>query len=246
MRDATVEVSVLTLVGVGHVFDITRQVREVIIARRPGVVGLELDRARFAALQQEERRGGPPVYFLMALFQKRVADMYGGTVGQEMLAAAQAAKEVGARVAFVDRDSLEVFRAWIGGMPFRERLKLFASLFTSFFVTKERVDAELAKYEEDQVGYLELFAKELPHTKRVLIDDRNAHMAGVLRSLHADAGRVLAVVGDGHIEGIRSQLADLPLEVIRLRDLRSGSIPSPPSTGDGQSVTFSFGVGGGT
>ena len=246
MRSAAVSGSVLTLVGVGHVFDLSRQLREVILTRRPGVVGLELDRARFAALQQGGRRGGPPLYLLMSLFQKRVADMYGTNVGGEMLAAAQAAKDVGARVALLDRDSLEMFRAWISGMPFRERVKFLVSLFTSFFVTKERVEAELAKYDEDQAGYLELFAQELPHTKRVLIDDRNAHMAGVLRSLHADAGRVVAVVGDGHIEGIRGHLEDLPLEVIRLRDLRSGSPPPAPATGEGQGVTFSFDLGGGT
>lgn len=236
----------LTLVGVGHVFDLTRQVREVILSRRPGVVGLELDRARFYALEHGARRGGPPMYLLMSLFQKRVADMYGTSVGGEMLAAAKAAKDVGARVALLDRDSLEMFRAWIGGMPVRERVKLLVSMFTSFFVTKERVEAELKKYDEDQVGYLEMFAQELPHTKRVLIDDRNVHMAGVLRSLHAEGARVVAVVGDGHVEGIRGHLADLPLEVIRLRDLRSGSTPPPPATEDGQSVTFSFDVGGRT
>ena len=37
-------VPVLTLVGISHVFDLSRQVREVILARQPGVVGLELDR----------------------------------------------------------------------------------------------------------------------------------------------------------------------------------------------------------
>jgi pheromone shutdown protein TraB len=237
---------VLTLVGVGHVFDLARQVREVILSRRPSVVGLELDRARFAALQQGGRRGGPPLYFLLSVFQKRVADMYGGSVGDEMLAAAQAAKDVGARVALLDRDSLEMFRAWMGGMPVRERLKFFASLFTSLFVTKERVEAELAKYDADQAGYLEVFAQELPHSKKVLIDDRNAHMAAELRSLLAVTDRVVAVVGDGHIEGIRRHLADVPLEVIPLRVLRSGSPPPAPATGDGQGVTFSYDVGGGT
>lgn len=246
MGGAHVATSVLTLVGVGHVFDLARQVREVIVARRPSVVGLELDRARFAALQQGGRRGGPPLYFLMSLFQKRAADLYGGNVGDEMLAAAQAAKDVGARLALLDRDSLEMFRAWIGGMPVRERVKFFVSLITSLFVTKERVEAELAKYDEDQAGYLEVVAQELPHTKKVLIDDRNEHMAGVLRSLLADAGSVVAVVGDGHIDGIRRHLADLPLEIIPLRALRSGSPPPPPAAADGQGVTFPFDLGGGT
>jgi len=239
-------VPVLTLVGISHVFDLSRQVREVILARRPGVVGLELDPARFAALQQQGRRGGPPLYFLLSLVQKRIADLYGSNVGGEMIAAAQAAKDVGARVAFIDRDSLELFRAWFRGMTFWERVKVLASIVAGLFVPKERVEAELAKYEEDQAGYLELFGQALPHTKRAMIDDRNAHMADVLRSLHADTARIVAVVGDGHVEGIRGLLADLPLEVIRLKDLRSASSPPPPPTGQGQSITYSFDVRGGS
>jgi len=235
----------ITLVGVGHVFDLRRQLHEVIRARRPRVVGLELDRVRWSALQERERRGGAPVvYRLLSFFQERVADKYGGRVGEEMLAAAEAAREVGAEVALIDKDSGEVFQAMWGGMPFEERVKLVVSIVAGMFVSRRRVESELQKFAADSASYLEEVGQQFPHIKRVLLDDRNTHMAGRLRELHATRDRVVAVVGDGHIDGLRQALADLPVEVIRLRQLRDGPIPAPPEEpAVGASVTFSYDVG---
>ena len=238
----------ITLVGVGHVFDLKRQVREVILGRHPRVVGIELDRVRWIALQDRDMRGDAPVvYRLLSFFQERVADKYGGRVGSEMLAAAEAAKDVGAELALIDRDSAEVFQRVWGGMSFEERVKLLVATVAGLFVTRRRVETELAKYEEDDTGYLREFAQQFPNVKRILIDERNAHMAGSLRSLHAARGRIVAVVGDGHVEGLRQELADLPLEVIRLRELRDGVVPPPPEEPApvlGPSVTFTYDVRG--
>lgn len=237
----------ITLVGVGHVFDLKRQIHEVIAARRPRVVGIELDRVRFTALQSRETRGDAPiVYRLLSFFQERVAEKYGGRVGEEMLAAARAARDVGAELALIDRDSAQVFQEVWGGMSFEERVKLFVASVAGLFVSRRRVERELARYEEDNAAYLDEFAGQFPHIKRVLIDGRDAYMARALRSLYETRGRVLAVVGDGHVEGIRVRLGDLPVEVIRLRDLRSLRPPPPPEEREpapsGTSVSFSFDV----
>ena len=238
--------AVITLVGVGHVFDLKRQVREVIVSRQPRVVGIELDRVRWVALQQRDARGDAPiVYRLLSFFQARVAEKYESHVGDEMLAAADAAREVGADLALIDRDSAEVFRAVWGGMSFEERVRLLVAAIGSIFVSRRRVEKELSRFEADNAGYLEEFGHQFPHTKRVLIDERNAHMARLLREIHGTRGRVVAVIGDGHVEGLRHSLGDLPIEVIRLGDLRSGRIPpAPPSPPGGPSVTFSYDVGG--
>lgn len=221
--------TVITLVGVGHVFDLKRPIRDLIAARRPRVVGIELDRVRFYALQHRDERGdAPPVYRLLAFFQERIADKYGGRVGDEMLAAAEAANESGAELALIDRDSSQVFQEVWGGMSFEERVKMFVSALAGLFVTRGRVEKELARFNEDNASYMGEFAEQFPHVKRVLIDERDAHMARALREIHAARGSVVAVVGDGHVEGLTRQLADLPLEVIRLRDLREGVVPPPP------------------
>ncbi len=47
----------ITLLGVGHVFDIGRSIRSEILARRPKVVALELDAIRYQALLSRTHRG---------------------------------------------------------------------------------------------------------------------------------------------------------------------------------------------
>src|SRR2546430_11624597 len=99
----------ITLLGVGHVFDIGRAVRAEILARRPKVVALELDAARYQALMSPQPRPhGFSVLGLLAQFQVRIANQYGVRVGDEMVAAARAAREVGSEVALIDQDSAVV------------------------------------------------------------------------------------------------------------------------------------------
>lgn len=228
----------ITIVGVGHVFDIGDQVRNVILQRTPSVVCVELDRARFEALMTRQVRGkAPPLYRAMAFFQRWIAKKYGQEVGQEMVAAIESAKEVGARIAFIDLDSLLIFQRFWGMMSFKERLKLMIALMTSVFVPKKRVDKEIRKFEENEQMYIEQFGKEFPAAKRILIDERNVYMANAIRKLSEEFDSLVAVVGDGHVDGLSQLLEDKELEIIRLKDLRSIEV-------DGSSVSFSYNVRG--
>ncbi len=228
----------ITLVGVGHVFRIGEQVRRAILDRRPQVVCLELDRERYMALLARNRRGGGPLaYRAMAFFQSWIAKKYGADVGEEMLAAAASAREVGARVELIDMDSSHVFSRFWDSMSFKERLRIFVGIASSLFIPRRKVEQEIARYEADNAGYLETFGNEFPQVKRVLIDERDAYMAEAIRRLSDAYPSLVAVVGDGHIEGLRRQLADRPVEVVRLKDLRR------PPPAPGVKVTFSVGEG---
>lgn len=212
----------ITLIGVGHVFDIREQVREAILERNPSVVCIELDKARFEALMHGgSREGVPPMYQILAFFQKRIAKKYGVDVGDEMIAAAHSAKEIGADLAFIDLDSSQVFSQIWKTMSFEEKVKLALAAIAGIFVRKERVEKELERFQTDNEKYLQSFGQEFPSVKKVLIDDRDRHMALTLRELSGRYENILAIVGDGHIEGLRKMLEGLPLEIIRLKDLRS-------------------------
>jgi len=50
----------ITLIGVGHVFDLKTQVRGVIVNKKPQVVCLELDRGRFEAMVAKGHTGAAP------------------------------------------------------------------------------------------------------------------------------------------------------------------------------------------
>ena len=85
------------------------------------------------------------------------------------------------------------------------------------------MERELERFEEDESAFLQELAKDLPSVKRVLIDERNSHMAIAVRTLEARHGSVVAVVGEGHLEGLRALLADRSPDVVRLRELRHPS-----------------------
>lgn len=226
----------ITLLGVGHVFDLSASIRSAIHARAPKVVALELDAARFTYLMNRTPRAHrPSVLGLIAEFQARIAQQYGVQVGDEMVAAAKAAQEIGCPVALIDQDSrVTLSRAW-RSMSFAERVRLVVFALSSLFVRRKRVEAELDRFYEDERGYLEQFAKELPTVKRVLIDERDAQMANAIRGLHESRGEVVAVVGDGHIDGLGHLLQGLPLEIVRLKELQR-----PPSASPAASATVSY------
>ncbi len=213
----------ITLIGVGHVFAISENVKEIIRSKRPEVVCLELDAARYNALVQKEHSGIVPIqYKLLAYLQKRMADKFGTEVGDEMMAAVGAAQEVGARVALIDLDSGRVFSQLWKRMSMKERVSLLWGGFAGLFVSKKVVEKEMDKYEGNEERYLEALSEGFPTIKQVLIDDRNKHMAQQLSSLAAQHKNIIAVVGDGHISGIMASLGATEVEAVRLKDLRNG------------------------
>src|SRR2546428_1717052 len=131
----------ITLLGVGHVFDIGRAYGGEILARRPKVVALELDAARYQALMSPQPRPrGFSVLGLLAQFQVRIANQYGVRVGDEMVAAARAAEEVGSDVALIDQDSAGIPGGGWRAMAGRERLRLLGSMIGGFVSRRGRVE----------------------------------------------------------------------------------------------------------
>jgi len=216
----------ITLLGVGHVFDIGGRVKEVIRDRMPNVVCVELDDYRYFALTHKEEQHGwePPMHMLLAAFQRRIAKMYKVQVGSEMLAAVDAAKEVGARVAFIDMESNLVFKRIMEEMTFEEKVRFMVSLFLGFFVRKKDVERELERFQADMsTDVMTTFGKEFPSIKRVLIDERNQYMAAIIRELGKTHERIVVVIGDGHVKGIQALIKDNfkdRVEVIRLKEVR--------------------------
>lgn len=231
----------IVLVGVGHVFDIKSAVKGIIHQNRPEVVALELDYARFSSLQSKERGGGgsaPLIYRLLAKFQRDLAEQFGSEAGSEMLAAADAAGEVGARVALIDMEAAVVFARMTKVMSFREKMLLLTGAVMALFTRKATVEKELDKFMSDEDRFMAEIQKAYPTVVRVLIDERNEFMARKLKEISAVSKVTVAVLGDGHVSGmtkILSEFADV--EVRRLNDLQN----MPPSARNSE-MTLSFTV----
>src|SRR5207249_12276063 len=140
--------NVITLVGVGHVFDIGAAIRRTIVGLKPAVVGVELDPARFAALRAPE--ANPPalsVTGVLAYVQRRIAREYGTQVGAEMMAAAEAARDMGALLAFLDLDSRAVLARLMRAMTLGERARFVVSVIAGLFLRRSTVERELERFE---------------------------------------------------------------------------------------------------
>ncbi|MFQ5985747.1 MAG: TraB/GumN family protein [Thermoplasmata archaeon] len=219
----------ITLLGVSHVFRLGPRIHQEIESRRPDLVALELDPARMRALEEPDRiRWAPGVYSLLAGFQRRIAEEYGADVGEEMLAARDAGQRLGIPVALIDLDARVAWKALWASLGPLELLKLLFSALGSMFVGREQIERELHRYREDTTRFMEDLGRDYPAVKEVLVDRRNAHMAGELRRLREAYGHIVAVVGDGHVQGLSSLLEGAEVEVVRLWDLRSTGEESAP------------------
>ena len=212
----------IIIVGTAHVSE--KSVQEVISKieeMRPDIVAVELCPARYRALigQEVEKEikisellsGGKLFFFLVQLFlayiQRKIGEELGVKPGSEMLAAIEAAKKAGARVALVDRDiGITIQRFW-SAMGFFDKIRLVGSLIPAAlgWGDEEEIDIDSITQADIVSQMISEFRKISPGAANVLVDERDAFLA---RNLHllSKQGRVLAVVGAGHREGILKHL----------------------------------------
>ena len=212
----------IIIVGTAHVSE--KSVQEVVSKIeevRPDIVAVELCPARYRALtgQEEDKEikisellsGGRLSFFLVQLFlayiQRKIGDEMGVKPGSEMLAAIEAAKRTGARVALVDRDvGITIQRFW-AAMGFWGKIKLIGSLIPAAIGWgEEEIDIDSITQEDIVSQLIGEFRKISPGAANALVDERDAYLARNLILL-SKQGRVLAVVGAGHREGIIKHLA---------------------------------------
>ena len=236
----------ILIIGVGHVFDIREQIREIILGEMPRAVCVELDPGRYYALKNpQSRKAMTPTYRLLSHFQKRMARDFGGELGSEMLTAIDTSREAGIATLLIDADASQMFGELWQEMPLKERVMLSLSALMGLFASKKKVERELEKFTENEGAYLNEFGKEYPTLKKVLIDDRNQLMAERIAEAEARYINVVAVVGDGHVEGISSLLAPREVQAIRLKQLLAKDYPRKgPKVSEGNTeVSFQYTYG---
>ena len=229
----------ITLIGTGHVFDLRNQILEILDRKQPDLICVELDEKRYAALMQRKNgnvkatanKNASTLYRLLGKFQESMAKQYGVQAGDEMLTGIQFAHDHQRPIAFIDVAADQMFARMLREMSFTEKLRLFISSFGSMFVSKQKVDEEINKIETNLESYLAQVGDKFPTIKRVLLDERNQHMANQIRKAHDDYEEIVAIVGDGHIPGLKHLLEhhDQPVETIRLKELREKK-PKPEET----------------
>jgi pheromone shutdown-related protein TraB len=209
------------IVGTAHISrESADLVREVIERERPDTVCIELDSQRYEALSQKARWEALDLKQLirnkqlsallanivLASYQKKLGGALGVVPGTELLEAAHTAAELGIPIELCDRDvRVTLRRAW-ASMGFFKKATLISSLAASLFENPEIDEEDLRKL-RDRDALSELM-KELgdamPMLKRSLIDERDTFLTQKMKQ--APGTKIVAVVGAGHVEGIRTAL----------------------------------------
>jgi len=211
------------LVGTAH---ISRQsvdlVRQVIANEAPDCVCIELDEKRYESLSQRKRwvtlnikeiiykkqLATLLVNLILASYQKKLGEQLGVLPGTELLEAARAAEEQGVAIALCDRDvRITMRRAW-HATGFWKKGYLMATLMASLFETTELTEEKLTELRSTDVlsELMEELGAAMPQLKRVLIDERDTFLAEKIKA--ATGQRLVAVVGAGHVTGIKAALTE--------------------------------------
>jgi pheromone shutdown-related protein TraB len=230
----TVEVSErLRLIGTAHVATASVEAVNAQIAEfKPDIVAVELCQGRYDTLVNERRldnegllkvikEGKAPMILVQSMLgaeQRKLGLDEGQQPGAELLAAVQTARSAGCEVALVDRDiQVTLRRAW-KRMRFKEKRQLMMSLLGDEEEDDDDLDVNDLLQDADLLTSMMQELKGFsPGAGEVLIDERDAYIAGKLQALPSDK-KVLAVLGAGHLEGVRHHL-EAPVAGIDLSEL---------------------------
>lgn len=228
------------LLGTAHVSRASVEEAKALIAEvRPKVVAIELCASRYAALTDPDRwkkldifqvfREGRSLLLLANLaigaWQRRIGAELGVEPGAEMLAAAEAARAVGARVELIDRDIQATLKRTWGTISLWQKASLLGAIGGSM-VGGETVSAdeiESMKQSHELADMLSEFTRVLPQVAEPLIYERDRYMASHLLDLDDDS--VVAVVGAAHVPGMVKTLEAPPTPPIVRADLHA--LPKP-------------------
>jgi len=232
MWSTTTEAPVL-LIGAAHVVDLEPALRRLLDGRPLDAVALELDDERASHLlaptpTPSTRNADAPVFLrLWGHLQRRLGEqMGGGLAGAEMRAGADIARERKLPILLIDDPIRETLARLLRALSFRERISLVVGSLVGLVLPARVVERQLEKYNESPAPFLEEVRRAYPSVSRVLLDDRNEHMADrLVQARRQGMGRVAAIVGDAHVPGLADALRrrGVPVESVPLGSLVAGA-----------------------
>ncbi len=216
----------LRLVGTAHVSSASvALVREQIDEYAPDLIAVELCESRLKSLKRPDdlansdllniiNEGRSSMILLqsaLAAQQRRMGIETGEKPGAELLAAIEAADAAEIPHELIDRDVVITLRRAWRKMGLREKWRVLNALLW------DEDDDEVVDFDEmlEDTDLLSAMMEEAkavaPRAGEVLIDERDAYLAGRIQQIRGK-GRILAVVGAGHLSGIVDNLQKPPQE----------------------------------
>lgn len=212
----------LRLLGTAHVATASVEaVKQNIEEWGPEIVAVELCKGRHDALTQEKRldkegllkvikEGRAPMVLLQSLLaaeQRKLGLDEGQQPGAELLAAVETAKEYELQVELVDRDIQTTLRRAWNKMRFREKMGLMWALLSEEDSDEELELEEMLADKDLLTSLMEELREVSPGAGEVLIDERDEFIARKISAIRGN-GKVLAVLGAGHLDGVSKLLKE--------------------------------------
>jgi len=245
----------IKLVGTAHVSAKSiDEVRAAIEEFQPGLVAVELDQGRYKAMTRQAKDPTVEdvlevknfnqllVQWLLSYLQRKIGMDIGVEPGAEMKAAIEEAERHGIPVEMVDRDIRVTLTRFWQSLGFIGKIKMFYALVLSIAEVDnvEAVDIEKLKEEDVMDVVMDEFRKFSPNGANALIDERDAYLAhNLIRLKQEKEGKILAVVGAGHVQGINRYLEN-PASLPSYESLTSQPKAFPWGMAFGFVVTFLF------
>jgi len=215
----------VTLVPTSHIAaQSLKAVKKAIEESKPECIAVELDMNRYYAMKTEETatnremlRSFGAMNFMIFWLMKSIQGYLGGKVGimpgAEMVKAVDLASEYRIKVAFIDRNIALTFQR-MSDIPKKEKLKMFwflikgslGLLFSKIYKGKYSFDLTKTPPKELVNEAMSMLREELPTMYKVLVSERDAHMARRIRELLTEFDNMVVVIGAGHYDGIRKRL----------------------------------------
>ncbi|NLL52271.1 MAG: TraB/GumN family protein [Peptococcaceae bacterium] len=211
----------IILIGTAHVSrQSAEEVKRVIEEEKPDTVCLELCDSRYKTITESDKWKNTDIFkiikqkkalillinLVLSSYQKRLAKQFGINPGQEMIQGITSAKEIGAEIWLADRDiQTTLVRLW-QGVGLWGKIKLFFQLILGMLIDEEITEEELERMKSQDIltSTLNELADSFPQFKAILIDERDQYLAQRIKE--APGKKIVAVLGAGHIPGIKTEL----------------------------------------
>ena len=209
----------LRLLGTAHVSTTSvNLVKNQILEYKPDVIAVELCESRLASLKKPEgidneellkiiSDGKSAMIILqsaLSVQQRKMGIDSGEKPGAELLAAINIAEELDVPIELIDRDVVITLRRAWHKMGLREKMRVFEALLSED--DDDEFDLEELLEDSDLLSAMMEDVYEIaPNAGHVLINERDEFLSGRIQQIRGK-GKILAIVGAGHLTGIQENL----------------------------------------
>lgn len=236
IEQVKIDDSLVTLLGTAHVSKSSAEtVKSLLNSGEYDAVAVELCPARYNAILNPDALAKMDLFkvikegkaamvaanLAMGAYQQRLAEQFGIEPGAEQRAAIDVAREQGKAVLLIDRDIGITLKRVASNVAWWKRIGIVAGLLGSIISREDVSEEEIEQLKQGdmlETTFAE-FAEERQDLYEPLINERDQYMtARMLQEIQQQGHEnILAVLGAGHVAGIRKYLQagiDEPAQLI--------------------------------